>query len=220
VSSAEVLYLKDGSRVSGKLTVCDEDHCVIASKSVPLVDIARIELRDDDGAPPLVAAGTIVLTDGTLQQARFLGLDLGVVETDGGDIDRENVALIILEPTKLKPPVALQRDVLIFADGSRSAGQLTSCSPASCMFDGERIQVDRLRWIGLRQEDGAPPGAAERADLVVVDERAVAARMSAVSAKSVRTTHGTFARDHVTWIHLSPKSSRRPPTPIPHSRSG
>ena len=190
--------------MTGKLTVCDEDHCVIASKGVPLADVARSELLDDAGAPPLVTAGTIVLTDGTLQQARFLGLDLGVVETDGGDIDREKVALIILEPTKLKPPVALQRDVLIFADGSRSAGLLTSCSSASCMFDGERIRVDRLRWIGLRQEDGAPPVAAERADLVVVDEKPVAARMSAVSAKSVRTTRGTFARDRVTWIHLSP----------------
>lgn len=47
-ADADVLHLKDGSRVQGKLTFCDEEVCSIDKRRIPLIDIARIELRDDE----------------------------------------------------------------------------------------------------------------------------------------------------------------------------
>ena len=98
-ASAEVLHLKDGSRVEGKLTVCDEEHCVVNKKRVLLATIAVIELQSGVAVAPAAEPGSIILTDGSVHPHRFTGLSLGIVTTSGGsEIDRKRVAASSFQP--------------------------------------------------------------------------------------------------------------------------
>jgi hypothetical protein len=170
---------------------------------VPLAGIATIELRDGAKAPAGAAAGAIVLTDGTIFNGHFVNLNLGVVETDAGDVDRAEVALIVLEPA----PAA---DLVVFADGKQKNGKLTTCDAASCRLDGELIPLQKLRWIGLAEEGSAPPDAEASGNQVWVDDEPVDARMSSVDATNVGTTHGKFARTRVSWIHIAAAAEDKP----------
>jgi len=49
------------------------------------------------------------------------------VETDAGDVDRAEVALIVLEPTP--------GDLVVFAGGNQKRGHITTCDAASCRLD-------------------------------------------------------------------------------------
>lgn len=172
---------------------------------MPLAGIAFIELHDGVKTPPAAGAGAVVLNDGTIFTGRFMNLNLGVVETDGGEIARAEVAMIILEPAPLG-------DMVIFAGGVRKSGHLTTCDAASCRLDGELIPLAKLRWIGLAKEGNAPPGAVATANQVWVDDKAIEARMSSIDATNVGTTHGTFGRTRVSWIHIAETSEEKPPS--------
>jgi hypothetical protein len=213
VAVADVLVLKDGSRIDGKLQGCDEERCTVGGRKVALDQIARIELRSGVAVPSAAGAGSIVLTDGTLRSTHFSGLNLGVVYTDGGEIDRGEVAVIILAgllPVPGRSP-AVPNDLLILADGAKRVGRLTTCTAASCTFESHLVPLDTIRWIGLKGEGTEPPpGSATEDQIFVKDEPPVAARMSLIDATTVRTTRGNFARNDVTWIHVTPPLDETP----------
>ncbi len=99
-----MLHLRDGARVTGRLTLCDEEQCVISSKRVPIAQIAFIELREGTRVPPNAPPRAVILNDGTVAKGRYVSLNLGVVDTDAGEVDRDDVALIMLAPTVIPPP--------------------------------------------------------------------------------------------------------------------
>jgi hypothetical protein len=102
-AAADVLHLADGSRVAGKLTFCDDEACSINKRRVSRQQITQITLRPLSSPPPLRETGAI-LTDGTTRRGAFTGLTLGYVEIGGEEIDRETVAMIILEAARADDP--------------------------------------------------------------------------------------------------------------------
>ena len=103
-AQAASLVLRDGSRLTGTLTMCDEEYCVLDSKRVGLETVALIELIAGAGVPRGAGAGAVVLADGTIHPGRFSGLNLGYVGAADEEIDRETVALIVIAPLKAFPP--------------------------------------------------------------------------------------------------------------------
>lgn len=101
---AGVIVLKNGSRVEGKITFCDEETCSVTKRRVALEDIARIILQENSRIPGHDRGPGIVLTDGTFRGGRFTGLNLGVVNVDDDEIDRQEVAIIILVSVEPPPP--------------------------------------------------------------------------------------------------------------------
>jgi len=98
-----VLHLKNGSNVAGKLKSCDEEQCFINSQRVPIDDIAIIELRHI-AVPPAAKPRAVILNDGTIAKGNYVSLSLGEVDTDAGEIDRDDVALIVLQTIVAVPP--------------------------------------------------------------------------------------------------------------------
>ena len=202
--SGDVLLLKDGSRVSGHLTFCDEETCIVDKKPIPVEQIAQIGLGASPKLPTARRGGNIFLTDGTLRPGRFTGLNLGYVYVDDEEVERELVAYLI--PGSAAPA----SDLLVAADGSTRAGVLERCNAASCTFDGAVIPFERIRWIGLGQEGQDPPSAASDA-IHLAGGDPVAARLTGADATTVSTTRGTFPRTDVTWIHVVPPAQPSPP---------
>jgi hypothetical protein len=231
-----------------------EDRSLFWRHALPLADIPGAGEEDRGGSAPgswrrgpraseltgpncTASAGSIVLIDGTLRSAQFAGLNLGVVYTDGGEIDREEVAAFTLaRPLRVPPrPTALKRDVLILADGAKRAGRLATCTAASCTFESQLVPLANIRWIGMKREGTEPPAASAAEDLIFIkDKPPVTARMSSIDATTVRTTRGTFARNDVTWIHVAapphetptPKGAQKaaeretpPPAPPPSPKN-
>lgn len=204
-AAADVVHLRDGSRIDGKVTSCDEESCSVDRKHVALADVARITLA---GAPklPSIAKAGVLLVDGTLREGKFTGLSIGVVWLGEEELDRGDVAEIFLVETKAA-------DVLIAVDGRTITGQLTSCNAASCTFAGRTHRFDDIVWLGLGQENNPPP-AAPGGDLIFEGENdPVAARLSALDASTVRTARGSFSRANVRWIRLAPRAPAPQPAP-------
>lgn len=109
--SADVLHLADGSRLEGTLTFCDDESCSIDKRRIPRPQITKITLRDLPSPPSLREAG-VILTDGSTRRGAFTGLTLGYVEIDGEEIDRETVAVIVVEApaTDVDTPPGENRD--------------------------------------------------------------------------------------------------------------
>jgi hypothetical protein len=234
--TADTLVLLDGSKVEGKLRSCDDTDCFLGTKKIPIEKIARIELQPATSGTASSNGPSILMTDGTVRPGRFEGLSLGSVVIDGKDIDRENIAVIVLADIAMSKPAP--RDVLLLVDGSARLGALATCNAASCQFDSQTIPLRSLRWIGLRQEGAVPPQADDVEDILFFkSSSAVTARMSAIDSGTVRSTHGSFPRGEVTWIHvaqgkpdtpkgeittteLPPPSSPPPPPPPPKKKKG
>lgn len=203
---ADVLHLRDGSEIKGKLTFCDEEVCSIDKRRVPVADIQRITLGTGTVVPADARDAGVVLSDGMVRQGKFTGLTLGYVEIGGEEIDRANVAEIIL--------VAIPKaDVIIDTEGNEHVGALTGCNAASCTVAGQTIPLSAIRWIGLAQETSAPPAAADRNLVFITDQQPVEARLSSIDGTTVRTTRGSFPRGTVTWIRLAPYVESAPPQP-------
>lgn len=193
-AAAEVLHLVDGSHVEGKLRFCDDEVCAIDKRRIPRPEITKITLRDVPSPPRLREAGAI-LTDGSIRRGPFTGLTLGDVGIGNDEIDRDTVAVIVLE--------APEDDVVINLEGASRRGVLSSCNAASCSLDGAVIPLSDIRWLGLRADSTTPPAASDE-DLIFVDgQQAVPARLSALDGQTVQTTRGAFPRDDVTWIRLA-----------------
>lgn len=175
-ASADVLHMKDGSRLEGKLTFCDEEICSIDKRRYPLSDIARIELRPVEAIPLAARDGGVVLTDGSVRAGLFTGLNLGIVNVGEEELEREDVALIILNPIP-------RADVIVEREGAPRTGKFTTCNAASCTFDDETVPMARIRWIGLAQEGQTQPDAEPSVAIVFVRDRdPVAARLSGLDA--------------------------------------
>lgn len=206
--SASVLVLKDGSRVTADLKVCDEEECTAGGRRIPLALIARIELANNSPIPPAATAGSIVLTDGTIRRGSFTGLNAGYVWLGDEEIDRELVAVIVLSSGSLTAPLMITpKDVLIGTSGEMRSGSITSCSAASCVFDGETVPLDGTRWIGLKQEGKLPPVSGSGESFIVLEDQRVGARLFSLDADTARTTRGTFPRRAIHWIHIAPAAS-------------
>ena len=202
-AAADVLHLADGSLVKGQLKFCDDEACSIASRRIPLTQVAKITLRELSSPARLAEAGAI-LTDGTTRRGAFTGLTLGYVEIGGEEIDRETVAVIVLAA----PP----QDVVIGTGGSQRRGALSSCNAASCNLDGATIPLRDIRWLGLRAPNATPPIAGDEDVIFIREQQTVAARLSALDDQTVRTTRGDFPRDDVTWIRLATPRDETPPS--------
>lgn len=210
-AAADVLHLVDGSRLDGKLTFCDEEACSIDKRRIPREQITRITLRVPSSRSHLREAGAI-LTDGTTRRGAFTGLTLGYVEIGGEEIDRETVAVIVVE--------APANDVVIGSDGSSRRGVISSCNAAGCTLDDAVIPLRDIRWLGFRARNTSPPVAGDEDLIFVREQQTVTARVSALDDQSVRTTRGVFPRDDVTWIRLAtppddaaPEGTRNAPSP-------
>ena len=94
--AADVLVLKNGSRITGRVKFCDEDHCRIDDTRTPLGQIAAILLRPDATIPKSVAGTSLVLVGGSVLSGVFGGLNLGTVTFGGVDYDRDTVAAVVL----------------------------------------------------------------------------------------------------------------------------
>src|SRR5687768_13715950 len=201
-AAADVLHLHDGTRITGNVTACDEEQCTVDKRQVPFTDIARITLGSSSPPRATNRGEGVVLKDGAFRSGKFTGLTLGYVEIGAEEIDRADVAEIVL--------IAVNRpDVIIGIDGAARTGALTTCNAASCTLDARAIALPDIRWIGLAPEDATPPQAGD-ADLVFTGEDATPGRLSGLDETTVRTTRGSFPRDRVTWIRLAP-----PPAPQP-----
>ena len=76
---ADVVDLKDGSRVEGTLRFCDEESCSIDKRKIERAQILTITLRALSPRPPLREPG-VILTDGSTRSGVFTALTLGYVE--------------------------------------------------------------------------------------------------------------------------------------------
>ena len=201
----DVLVLADGSRISGRLTYCDEQICSIDKRRIALDQIARIDLGEDSNPSLAPRGATVILHDGTSRRERFTGLNLGYVFVDEEEIGRKLVAAIF--PGDDGKAAA---DLLVAADGSIRSGTLERCNAASCTLDGSPVALEAIRWIGLGQEGESPP-AATASTIFFAESDSVTARLSAVDATNVDTTRGSFPRSSVTWIHVAFEPPAAPP---------
>ncbi len=208
VTLGDTIVLRDGSHVSGEVKMCDDEQCAIGSKHFPLGQIAAI-LLGQTTLPATAAAGSIVLTDGSVRRGHFDFLNLGSVTVDGNDVDRGEIAAIIL--ADIEQP---KRDVLVTRDGQSRVGTLTLCNAASCTLDSDVVPRDATRWIGLAQSGSTPPQPPPTEDTVLLAGKSpVTARVTHIDASTVRTTHGDFARKDVTWIFVADAQTAAPSPP-------
>ena len=199
-SAAETLFLKNGSRVAGKLKSCFDGQCLIGSKRVPIDQISIIVIRSDVAIPATAPSDSAVMTDGSVRAARFAGLNLGFVSFDDRDEPRAAVAAIILD----RPPANLSSvDVLITRDGTQSSGTVSRCTAASCEFESRTVSRESIRWLGLSQRGSAPPPPPAEDTIFLAAKPAVAARLTALDDKTLRSTRGSFPRSDVTWIYVA-----------------
>lgn len=99
------MVLKTGSRVTGQLTMCNEEACSIGGRRIPVETIARIELAEKARVPAGARPVSVILTDGTLHTGTFSGLNLGYVWLGEQEFDRDGVAAILLaESASPTPP--------------------------------------------------------------------------------------------------------------------
>ena len=94
--TADTLVLRDGSKVEGKLRSCDDTDCFVEAKKIPIETIARIELQPATSVNASSRGPSIVMADGKVRPGQFEGLSLGSVVIDGKEIDREDIAVIVL----------------------------------------------------------------------------------------------------------------------------
>ena len=112
--TADTLVLRDGSKVEGKLRSCDDTDCFVDAKKISIETIARIELQPAASGNTSSRGPSVVMADGTVRPGHFEGLSLGSVVIDGKEIDREDIAVIVLadiaapkparDNTELPPP--------------------------------------------------------------------------------------------------------------------
>ena len=104
IAAADAVVLRDGSRLSGTVTMCDEEGCSIAGKRVMVEEIARIELVEGKEIPASAGAGSVVLANGTVRHGTFTALNLGYVWIGEEEIERSEVAAVVLLATPMALP--------------------------------------------------------------------------------------------------------------------
>ena len=102
---ADVVHLRDGTSISGRLTVCDEETCVIDRQRIARGRIARLTLGDGATVPPGTAPGAI-LKDGSVRPGPLTDLNSGFIAIGETEIDRDEVAEVLLVAT---PAAAAQQ---------------------------------------------------------------------------------------------------------------
>ncbi|HEX6178662.1 MAG TPA: hypothetical protein VF057_09910, partial [Thermoanaerobaculia bacterium] len=93
----DVVHLRDGTSISGRLTVCDDETCVIDRQRIDRSRIARLTLGDGAIVPPGTPPGAI-LTDGTVRPGPLTDLNSGFIAIGETEIDRDDVAEVLLVP--------------------------------------------------------------------------------------------------------------------------
>jgi hypothetical protein len=208
-ASADVLLLKDGSRLTVKLRNCDEDRCVTENKQIPMDQIVGIELRSGQSAASARSRAGAVTIDGAFHPGAFTGLSISEVNIGDEVLDRADVAFIVVAGSTL-PATTAPRDVLIANDDVVRAGVLTKCDAVSCTLDGKFVPLTGVSWIGLNQEGSSHPSADDTADIIFRTSQSEGARFTGLDATNVRSTHGSFLRADVLWIHLAPPLTNEP----------
>lgn len=92
---ADLLYLRDGSERAGALTACVHETCGFSGSTVPRAAIAAIAFGDLTTPPPppsQVATDEVHLAGGAIVVSRIVGISLGVVATESGAHDRDQVS--------------------------------------------------------------------------------------------------------------------------------
>ena len=102
---ADVAHLRDGTTVSGRLTVCDDETCVIDRQRIDRARIARLSLGDGASVPPGTPPGAL-LRDGTVRPGPLTDLTSSFVAIGATEIDRDDVAeiLLVAVPAAVAPP--------------------------------------------------------------------------------------------------------------------
>ncbi|HUP46915.1 MAG TPA: hypothetical protein VM779_15520 [Thermoanaerobaculia bacterium] len=204
----DIVIMRDGSERSGRLELCDEQHCRLSGTPIPVAQVRSIHL---DGTPKQTLprkSEIVVLRDGTIREGRVIFVNLGTVDTEHEEIDRSLVAAIIFSALPGEPV----QDYLILRDGSVRSGTLSSCNAASCTLDGAVTPLASVEWVGLAREDSAAPRST--ADEVhKIDGTVVPGRLSRIDATNVSTTRGPIPRAETAWIHLTPPPETQPAQP-------
>jgi hypothetical protein len=73
VAAGDVVHLRDGSQLQGRLTSCDETSCTLHKRKIDRTNIVRITLGSATNVAPAGTTG-VVLTDGTVKTGQFTGL--------------------------------------------------------------------------------------------------------------------------------------------------
>jgi hypothetical protein len=101
-SVADVAHLRDGTSIRGRLTVCDDETCVIGRQRIARSRIARLTLGDGAPVPPGTPPGAI-LRDGSVRPGPLTDLNAGFIAIGESEIDRDAVAEILLVPAPAAP---------------------------------------------------------------------------------------------------------------------
>ena len=149
-AQAASLVLRDGSRLTGTLTMCDEEYCVLDSKRVGLETVALIELIAGAGVPRGAGAGAVVLADGTIHPGRFSGLNLGYVGAADEEIDRETVALIVVAPLAGSPVAPPAPPFATSAAVEPSAAETPAPQPKTATTSPPVL--NEIRFMGAEKE--------------------------------------------------------------------
>jgi len=111
------------------------------------------------------------------------------------------------------------RDVLVIRDGTRRLGVVAGCRDDACTLDGTRVARGLIAWVGLRQDDAAPPRARDplKDEAHLVDGRVVTGEFGGLSLGAVAIGDSSFDRDEVAWIRFAgpePTVSPSPSRPV------
>lgn len=118
---ADILFLRDGTQRAGALAACVGESCGLSGSTVPRAAIAAIAFGDLTTPPPAAsqtATDEVHLAGGAIVVARIVGISLGVVATEAGSHDRDQVSWVlfaapapgqreeppIVRPTATPPP--------------------------------------------------------------------------------------------------------------------
>jgi len=213
VSAQDLMILRDGARLSGRLTSCQPDGCQLDGKNTERALIAWIGLGGASGPMPKARASAedqAHLASGEVVSGPFEGLSLGVVLLGGRELARADVRWI--QFAGAGGPAPPETDVLIRRDGALRAGELQGCAGGTCTMGNQATPRADLLWIGVGVgATDPPPAPADPGEDTVelADGSSHAGRLVGVSEQEVVTQRARFARAEVNWIYLAPE---KPPT--------
>jgi len=109
------------------------------------------------------------------------------------------------------------QDVLVIRDGTRRKGVVAGCREDACTLDGARVARGLIAWVGLRQDDAAPPPARDplKDEAHLVDGRVVSGEFGGLSLGAVALGDESFDRDEVAWIRFAGPEPAPAPGPSP-----
>ena len=112
---------------------------------------------------------------------------------------------------------AYAQDVLVIRDGTRRQGAVRGCRDDACTLNGVKVARGLIAWVGLRQDDAAPPRVRDplKDEVHLVDGRVVNGEFGGLSLGALALGDDSYDRDEVAWIRFAGPEPAPTPRPSP-----